>query len=99
MMGEPMQVWSRGNEYVGRFSPAAQRATRIPCGHPEAFIEAMANIYKNFADTIRCKIARRKPDPLMLDFPQVEDGLRGMLFLETLLASAKSKQKWTKFRK
>ncbi len=99
MIGEPVQVWARSNEYVGRFSAAAARATRLPTGHPEAFIEAMANIYQNFADTIRCRIARQKPDPIILDFPDVEDGLRGMLFLETLLASAKSKQKWTPFKK
>jgi hypothetical protein len=41
----------------------------------------------------------RFADPIILDFPDVEDGLRGMLFLETLLASAKSKQKWTPFKK
>ena len=99
MMDEPEQVWKRGNEYVGNCSAAAGRATRLPAGHPEAFLEAMANIYKNFADTIRCRIEGREPDPIMLDFPGVEDGLCGMLFLETLLASAKSDQKWTEFKK
>jgi predicted dehydrogenase len=95
----PMQVWKRGNGYIAENSAAAGRATRLPSGHPEAFIEAMANIYKNFADTIRAKIERVKPDPLAMDFPNVQDGLRGMLFLETLVASASSKQKWTKFKK
>lgn len=95
----PLQVWRRGNPYVGEKSPAAARATRLPSGHPEAFFEAMANIYCNFADTVRAKLTRTKPDPLALDFPTVKDGLRGMLFLDTVLASAKSKQKWTKFKK
>ncbi|MEE9366838.1 MAG: hypothetical protein V3W44_09145, partial [Dehalococcoidales bacterium] len=84
---------------VGKISPAAARGTRLPSGHPEAFFEAFANNYVNFTDTIRCKLTRTKVDPLMNDFPKVTDGLRGMLFLETLLASAKSNRKWTKFKK
>jgi hypothetical protein len=92
-------VWTRGNDYVAAYSPAAARNTRLPAGHPEAFLEAFANNYCNFADAIRARILRTQADPLMLDFPQVKDGLRGMLFLETLVASAKSKQKWTKFKK
>ncbi len=95
----PVQVWSRGNDYVGTKSPAAGRATRLPSGHPEAFFEAFANNYYNFAETVRARITRTKPDPLALDFPNVDDGLRGMLFIETVLASAKSKQKWIAFKK
>ena len=95
----PVQVWRRGNGYVAAKSPAAARATRLPCGHPEAFFEAFANNYVNFADTIRAKLTRAKPDPLALDFPDVDDGLRGMLFIETVLASTKSNQKWTAFKK
>ena len=95
----PVQVWRRGNGYVAAKSPAAGRATRLPFGHPEAFFEAFANIYCNFADTVRAALAGETPDELALDFPKVEDGLRGMLFIETVLASAKSKQKWTPFKK
>jgi predicted dehydrogenase len=95
----PVQVWRRGNAYVAARSPAAGRATRLPSGHPEAFFEAFANIYCNFADTLRAKLARTKPDLLALDFPKVGDGLRGMLFIETVLASTKSKQKWMAFKK
>ena len=95
----PEQVWKRGNPYVGAKSAAAGRATRLPSGHPEAFFEAFANNYLNFADTVRAKIEGKKPSPLALDFPDVDDGLRGMLFIETVLASTKSKQKWTKFKK
>jgi len=98
-LGQPTQVYKRGNDYVGDYSAAAGRATRLPFGHPEAFLEAFANNYVNFADTVRAKLTRTKPDPLAKDFPDVKDGLRGMLFLETLVASAKSKQKWTKFKK
>jgi predicted dehydrogenase len=95
----PVQVWCRGNCYVGERSAAAGRATRLPSGHPEAFLEAFANIYCNFADTVRAKIGRERPDPLALDFPNVDDGLRGMLFIETLVASTASRQKWTKIKK
>jgi len=95
----PVQVWRRGNNYVAVKSPAAARATRLPFGHPEALIEAFANIYRNFTDTVRSKLERKKPDELALDFPDVDDGLRGMLFIESVLASAKSGQKWTKMKK
>ena len=92
----PKQVWRRGNDYVGAKSPAAGRATRIPAGHPEAFLEAFANIYVNATDAIRARILRERPDPLALDFPSVDDGLRGMLFIETVVKSSKSNRKWTK---
>jgi predicted dehydrogenase len=95
----PLQVWRRGNDYVAVRSPAAGRATRLPFGHPEAFFEAFANIYCNFADTLRARLEERKPDTLMTDFPNVDDGLRGMLFIDTVLVSTKSKQKWTPFKK
>ncbi len=98
-LDKPEQVFKRGNPYVAAYSPAAGRATRLPSGHPEAFIEAMANIYLNFADTVRANLLNQTPDPLALDFPTVYDGLRGMQFLATLLDSANSEQKWTAFKK
>ncbi len=91
----PMQVWKRGNGYVAAKSAAAARGTRIPSGHPEAFLEAFANNYCNFADTLRAHLLGEKTDPLALDFPSVDDGVRGMLFIETVLESAKSEKKWT----
>jgi len=94
----PVQLWQRGNNYVAAKSPAAARATRLPQGHPEAFLEAFANVYCNFADTIRAKLTKTKPDKLAMDFPDVEDGLRGMLFIDAVLTSAKNRRKWTKMR-
>lgn len=91
----PEQVWKRGNGYVAAKSPAAARGSRIPSGHPEAFLEAFANNYCNFADTLRAHLLGTKPDPLALDFPNVDDGVRGMLFIETVLESAQSEHKWT----
>jgi predicted dehydrogenase len=98
-LNKPEFIYKRGNEYVGKKSPAAARATRLPAGHPEAFFEAMANTYKNFTDTIRCRLTKTKVNPVINDFPNVKDGLRGMLFLDTLVAASKSKIKWMKFRK
>ncbi len=95
----PVEVWRRGNDYIAAKSPAAAHATRLPAGHPEAFLEAMANLYANFADTIRSHDEGKKPSPLAADFPTVDDGLRGMQFIETVVASSKSKQKWTKYIK
>ncbi len=92
----PVQVYRRGNSYVGAKSAAAARATRLPFGHPEAFIEAFANIYCNFADTVRASLKGKKPNKLALDFPNVDDGARGMLFIETVLASSRSSRKWTR---
>ncbi len=95
----PEQVWKRGNPYVAEYSPAAGRNTRLPSGHPEAFLEAFANNYANFCETIKSVIQGKKPGALALDFPDVEDGIRGMLFIETVVASSKSKTKWTAMKK
>jgi predicted dehydrogenase len=92
----PVQVWRRGNGYIGAKSPAAGRATRLPFGHPEAFFEAFANNYVNFAETVMARIERRKPDPLALDFPTVADGVRGLEFIETVVKSSRMKR-WIKW--
>ena len=67
--GAPEEKWKRGNPYVAEVSPAAARCNRTPAGHPEAFLEAFADNYLNFCDTIRAKSERRKPTALELDFP------------------------------
>ena len=87
----PAQLYRRGNGYL---CDAAQRANRLPPGHPEAFIEAFANIYVNATDAIRAKILGQEPDELVLDFPTVLDGARGLAFIESAVESSKSDQKW-----
>ncbi len=82
---------------VGQLSPEAQANTRLPAGHPEAFLEAFANIYRNFALTLRARLNGQQPDPIHLDFPGTKEGVRGLAFIDTVLASDKSDQKWTKF--
>lgn len=94
--GKPVQIYRRSNDYL---CDSAKRATRIPPGHPEAFLEAFANIYKNASDTMRAKMTDKNPTELELDFPNVDDGLTGMLFIETVVASSKSDKKWEKFHK
>jgi predicted dehydrogenase len=88
---EPAQLYRRGNGYL---CDAAQRATRLPAGHPEAFIEAFANVYANATDAIRAKILGQEPDELVLDFPTVIDGARGLAFIESAVESNQSDQKW-----
>ena len=95
-LGEPQQVWKRGNDYIGAKSEAAGRATRLPFGHPEAFLEAFANNYCNFADTIRAKNARKKPTDLEKDFPGVKEGVIGMKFIKAVVESSKNNAAWTK---
>ena len=87
MKDEPARLLRRGNGYL---SDAAKKATRLPPGHPEAFIEAFANIYREVSVAIR-KGAKAG------DFPTVDDGVEGMAFLETAVKSAASDAKWTKF--
>ncbi len=79
---------------VGQLSEAAQAAARIPAGHPEGYLEAFANIYLNFANTVRKRLAGEEPSSIDLDFPTVEDGVRGMRFIEAVVASSQSDQKW-----
>ncbi len=92
----PAETWTRGHGYVAARSPAAARATRLPPGHPEGFIEALANVYANVCDTIRTRLRGGEPDPLALDFPTVDDGLRGMLFIEAVVGSARAGGGWTR---
>lgn len=90
----PMQVYKRGNGYFGE---AATRATHLPFGHPEAFFEAFGNLYMNITDTIRAKLTGRQPTALELDFPTVYDGARGVKFIEKVIESGYSDQKWLPF--
>ncbi|MBX2951094.1 MAG: Gfo/Idh/MocA family oxidoreductase [Leadbetterella sp.] len=84
---------------VGDLSPFAKANTRLPNGHPEGYLEAFANIYRNFARTVRKRMKGEEPTEIELDFPGIDDGIRGMLFVESVIASAKSKSKWVKFKK
>ena len=79
-------------------SQAAAHNTRTPGGHPEGYLEAFANIYRNFAGTVMAKMSGKEPAAEMLDFPGVEDGIRGMQFIDTVVkAGYDDSVKWVKF--
>ena len=94
-LDQPQQTYRTGLGYLGA---AAKAATRTPPAHPEGYLEAFANIYKNFANRIRARIERRrldKGDPA-LDYPKIEDGVRGMAFIEAVVKSSKANARWTR---
>lgn len=91
-LDKPVEVRRTG---IGELYPSSLAHTRIPGGHPEGYLEAFANIYRNFAHCVRARLAGTDPDPLLTDFPSVEDGLRGMKFIEKVVASSNSDVKWT----
>lgn len=92
-LDKPVEVRRTG---VGELYPAAVAAARIPAGHPEGYLEAFANIYKNVSMCIRARLEGKIPEAVYTDFPTVEDGVRGMRFIEKVVASSKSDAKWTK---
>jgi predicted dehydrogenase len=87
----PMQVYRAGQPYL---SDIAKNSCRTPAGHPEGYPEAFGNIYKNFALTLAAKLEGETPSEFALDFPTVEDGIRGMAFIENAVASGQSNEKW-----
>ena len=92
---QPMQVYRTANGYL---SAAAKAAGRTPPAHPEGYLEGFANIYKNFASAIRARIDRKKlaKDDPARDYPKIEDGVRGMAFIEAVVKSSKKNAAWTK---
>lgn len=91
---KPMEIKRTGGSGL---SKEAMVHTRLPGGHPEGYIEAFANIYRNFAFCLQAKINQKKVNPIYTDFPDIVDGVRGMQFIERVVASSKSKSKWIKF--
>lgn len=94
--GEPAQIYRAGNGYK-YLSPEALHNTRTPGGHPEGFLEAFGNLYRNFALTVSAKLEGETPKPEWLDFPSVDDGVRGMAFIENVVESSSSDVKWKEF--
>jgi len=94
-LDQPAQVYRAGQAYL---SDVAKHNTRVPGGHPEGYLEAFANIYRNFAATVSAKLNGEQPTEFELDFPNVADGVRGMAFIENVVASSQSDQKWSDFK-
>lgn len=91
----PSQIYRTGNGYLSSF---ASHNSRTPAGHPEGYLEAFANLYRNFALTLSARIAGEQPTAEMMDFPDASDGVRGMAFIENVVASGLSDQKWFDFK-
>jgi predicted dehydrogenase len=93
---EPERVLKRGNDYL---CEGAKRASRLPAGHPEGFIEAFANVYMNVVAAIRAKQEQVETDGLHWDFPTVYDGAQGVHFIEKTVESSRSNEKWLDARR
>lgn len=88
----PRQLLTRGSPQL---SEPARRACRTPSGHPEGFLEAFANIYLGVAADIEARLAGGAADPIAADYPRIEDGARGVRFIEKAVVSSRSERKWT----
>ncbi len=93
---KPIEVYRTGMS-VADISPGYDPGNRLPSGHPEGFIEAFANIYKNFEQALLDRKAGKEPPPQGYDFPTVDDGIQGMRFLEKVVESSRSEKKWIPF--
>jgi predicted dehydrogenase len=91
--GEPKQLITRGGAGSGA---AAARVTRVPPGHPEGYLEGFANIYTEVARAIRARRDGRKSWDKDVQFPGLEDGAKGVAFIEAAVKSSKGKGKWVK---
>ncbi len=94
-VNQPRQILRRGNSYL---SPIAQKYSRTPFGHQEAFIEAFANVYLAAAEAIADEVSGRKLKK-SYDFPTIDDGVEGMAFIETVVKSSSKGARWLKFPK
>ncbi len=93
-LDQPTQILRAGTGYL---SESAQANTRLPAGHPEGYLEAFANIYVAFHDAVQDFKTGKFKSAQDYDFPNVDDGVRGMAFVVTMVASNKSDKKWTEF--
>jgi predicted dehydrogenase len=93
-LDKPTEIYRTGGTYNSSFTA---HNTRIPAGHPEGYLEAFGNLYRNFSLTVRAKINGEQPKEEWLDFPGVEEGIRGMAFVENVVESGQSEVKWKEF--
>jgi predicted dehydrogenase len=96
-LDKPAEILRAGSGYTDRLSSYATHNCRTPGGHPEGYLEAFGNLYRNFALTLSAKIEGTEPKPEWLDFPGIEEGIRGMAFINNVVASNESNEKWTTY--
>lgn len=92
----PRELYRTGFDYL---SASARANTRIPSGHPEGYLEAFANIYANFARAIREYKPGKGDGGKVYDFPSIDEGVRGMAFIDAAVKSSRLKQKWVSISK
>jgi predicted dehydrogenase len=95
MVGKPVARLSRGRD---KMYPRAQSLSRIPSGHPEGYFEAFANIYSTFLAALHKKLEGQALTKDDLDFPNIEDGVRGVKYIEKCVESSKKGAVWVKFQ-
>ncbi|CAN7239723.1 Gfo/Idh/MocA family oxidoreductase [Pseudoduganella sp. LjRoot289] len=89
-LGEPTRILTRGSAAM---NAAGARTSRVPAGHPEGYIDAFGALYREIADHLLAR--RHGGDPGAASFPTIDDGLRGVLFIETVQASSRAGGLWT----
>lgn len=92
-LGKPVEIWRTGNDYLGE---AALANSRTPPGHPEGYLEGFANIYRNFSAHVRAVEAGEEADAIVTDYPGIDDGIRGMAFIEAVVKSSAANAAWVK---
>jgi predicted dehydrogenase len=90
-LDKPTELYRTAQAYTSSF---ARHNTRTPGGHPEGYLEAFANLYRNVAQCIVADMEGKTPSPESLDYPGIAEGVRGMAFIEHAIASGRSDQKW-----
>jgi predicted dehydrogenase len=96
-LDSPTQILRAGSNYGDRLSSYAVHNCRTPGGHPEGYLEAFGNLYRNFALTLIARLDGKTPPKEVSDFPGVDEGVRGMAFIENVVKSNESLEKWTFF--
>lgn len=91
---KPAEVLRAGSPYL---SDIAKQNCRTPGGHPEGYLEAFGNIYRNFALTLLAKINNSSVDNTIIEFPSIKEGIRGMAFIESAVKSSQSNEKWVDY--
>ena len=90
--GEPHKIYTRnGGPYLGK---AAAASVRLPSGHPEGFFEAFANIYNTTYDAIVKRANGEKFETVNTIYPNIYDGVEGMLFITQCVKSSKENGAW-----
>lgn len=91
---KPMETLRAGSPYL---TALAKQNCRTPGGHPEGYLEAFGNIYKSFALTLTARLNNESVDNSIVEFPSVNEGIRGMAFVDSVVKSNQSNEKWTEY--